>query len=76
MWHERLRDDPRFRAAVNELWPFALGILAAEQREAFAARVGLAQADAVERGSHIEAWPSLWEEMTTVRRSAPADAQW
>ena len=41
MWHERLRDEPRFRAAVDELWPYALGVLPAEQRAALAARVGL-----------------------------------
>ena len=76
MWHERLRDEPRFRAAVHELWPYALGVLTAEQRTALAARVGLDQVDAVERGTHDEAWPSLWEEMTMVRRSAPAGAQW
>src|SRR5690348_9628632 len=76
MWHERLRDEPRFGAAVEELWPYALGLLPVDQREALAARVGLASADAVERGSHTEAWPSLWEEMTMVRRSAPAGAQW
>jgi ring-1,2-phenylacetyl-CoA epoxidase subunit PaaC len=76
MWHERLRNEPRFRAAVEELWPYALGVLAAEQRAALAARVGLDQVDAVERGTHNGAWPSLWEEMTMVRRSAPAGAQW
>ena len=32
--------------------------------------------DAVERGEHVEEWPELWEEMTSVRRSAPAGAQW
>ena len=25
LWAARLRDEPRFRAAVEELWPFALG---------------------------------------------------
>jgi ring-1,2-phenylacetyl-CoA epoxidase subunit PaaC len=76
MWHERLRNEPRFRAAVEELWPYALGVLAAEQRAALAARVGLEQVDAVERGKRSEAWAALWGEMTMVRRSAPADAQW
>jgi ring-1,2-phenylacetyl-CoA epoxidase subunit PaaC len=76
MWHERLADEPRFRAAVEELWPYALGVLPVEQREALAARVGLPVADAVERGTFDDAFPALWEEMTTVRRSAPAGAQW
>ena len=26
MWAGRLHDEPRFRAAVEELWPFALGV--------------------------------------------------
>ena len=34
MWHERLRDEPRFRTAVDELWPYALGVLPPEQRDA------------------------------------------
>ena len=76
MWHERLRDEPRFRDAVEELWPYALGVLPAEQREALAARVGLPVVDAVERGSHTDELPELWEEMTMVRRSAPAGTQW
>ena len=76
MWHERLRDEPRFQAAVEELWPYALGVLTAEQRAGLAARVGLDQVDAVERGTRTDAWPALWEEMTVVRRSGPAGAQW
>ena len=39
-------------------------------------RVGLEEAEAVERGSHTEDLAPLWEEMTMVRRSAPAGAQW
>ncbi len=27
MWAARLRDEPRFRAAVDELWPYALGVV-------------------------------------------------
>ncbi|MGZ8717515.1 MAG: 1,2-phenylacetyl-CoA epoxidase subunit PaaC, partial [Gaiellaceae bacterium] len=41
LWHERLRDEPRFRDAVAELWPYALGMLPADQREALAARTSL-----------------------------------
>jgi ring-1,2-phenylacetyl-CoA epoxidase subunit PaaC len=76
MWHERLRDEPRFRDAVGELWPYALGVLPREQRDALAARVDLPLVDAVERGTHTDELAELWEEMTMVRRSAPAGTQW
>src|SRR5438270_7925792 len=76
LWHERLRDEPRFRAAVEELWPYALGVLPRELRAKLAERVGLEEVDAIERGEHVDEWPELWEEMTSVRRSAPAGAQW
>ena len=32
MWADRLRDEPRFVAAVEELWPYALGVLPEDQR--------------------------------------------
>ena len=76
MWHERLRDEPRFRAALEELWPYALGVLDPGQRAELAARVGLDEVDAVERGSHDASFTALHDEMTVVRRSAPAGAQW
>ena len=76
MWHERLRDQPRFQAAVRELWPHALGVVLPEQRAALAARAGLDEVEAVERGVHTDDFVPLWEEMTMVRRSAPAGAQW
>jgi ring-1,2-phenylacetyl-CoA epoxidase subunit PaaC len=76
MWHERLRDEPRFVAAVAELWPYALGMLPAGQRAALAARADRAEVDAIERGTHTEELAELWNEMTMVRRSAPAGAQW
>jgi len=76
MWHERLRNEPRFRDAVEELWPYALGMLPAEQRDALAVRVDLPVVDAIERGTHTDELPELWEEMTMVRRSAPAGTQW
>ncbi len=76
MWHARLRDEPRFQAAVEELWPYALGVLPAEQRGELVSRVGLAEVEAVERGTHTDELGPLWEEMTMVRRSAPAGAQW
>ena len=75
LWHDRLRDEPRFREAVSELWPFALGLVEPEQRSALAARFSLPEADAVERGEHAEGWTELWDEMTEVRRSVPG-ATW
>jgi ring-1,2-phenylacetyl-CoA epoxidase subunit PaaC len=75
MWAARLRDEPRFRDAVNELWPYALGVLEPEQRAELARRVGLDVVDAHERGEHTPALAELWNEMTEVRRSAPG-AQW
>jgi ring-1,2-phenylacetyl-CoA epoxidase subunit PaaC len=76
MWRELLGETPQFRAAVEELWPYALGLLPVEQREALAARVGRPQVDAIERGTHTDELAELWNEMTMVRRSAPAGAQW
>jgi ring-1,2-phenylacetyl-CoA epoxidase subunit PaaC len=76
MWHERLRDEPRFRDAVQELWPYALGVLLPEQRADLSARVGLDEIAAVERGTFDNSFEALHEEMTMVRRSAPAGAQW
>jgi ring-1,2-phenylacetyl-CoA epoxidase subunit PaaC len=76
MWHDRLRDERRFREAVEELWPYALGVLPPELRGELVTRVGLTEVAAIERGAHTEALAPLWEEMTMVRRSAPAGAQW
>jgi ring-1,2-phenylacetyl-CoA epoxidase subunit PaaC len=76
MWAERLRDEPRFRAAVDELLPHALGMLAPDDRPALLAAVGAGGVEAIERGAHDESWPELWEEMTMVRRSEPAGVAW
>ncbi|MHB8470971.1 MAG: 1,2-phenylacetyl-CoA epoxidase subunit PaaC [Gaiellaceae bacterium] len=76
LWHDRLREEPRFRAAVAELWPCALGVVLPGQRADLVARCGLAQVDAVERGTHTGELAGLLAEMTLVRRSAPAGAQW
>jgi len=76
MWRERLQDEPRFRAAVEELWPYALGVVLPEQREELASRVGRDQVAAVERGTFDDSFTALHEEMTMVRRSAPAGAHW
>jgi ring-1,2-phenylacetyl-CoA epoxidase subunit PaaC len=76
MWHERLRGEPRFREAVSDLWPYALGVLPPEQRAELALCAGLDEVDAIERGTHTDELAELWNEMTIVRRSAPAGAQW
>ena len=75
MWEARLRDEPRFRDAVRELWPYALGVLDEELRPELARRVGLAEVDAVARGEHTPELAELGEVMTEVRRSVPG-AQW
>ncbi len=76
MWHDRLRGEQRFQAAVEELWPYALGVLPAELRGELVQRVGLDAVEAIDRGTHTDELAPLWEEMTMVRRSAPAGAQW
>ena len=76
LWHARLRDEPRFVEAVAELWPYALGVVLPEQRAELARRVGLDEVEAVERGTHTDELAELWDVMTSVRRSAPAGAQW
>jgi ring-1,2-phenylacetyl-CoA epoxidase subunit PaaC len=75
MWEERLRDEPRFHAAVEELWPYALGVLEPELRPELARRVGLGEVPAHERGEHTAELAELWNEMTEVRRSEPG-AEW
>jgi ring-1,2-phenylacetyl-CoA epoxidase subunit PaaC len=75
LWQERLSREQRYRAALEELLPLALGLVEAEQRTALAARFDLPEAEAVERGEHADDWPALWEEMTEVRRSIPG-ATW
>ena len=76
MWRERLQDEPRFRAAVEELWPYALGVVLPEQREELASRVGRDEVEAIERETIADEFAPLWDEMTMVRRSEPAGAQW
>jgi ring-1,2-phenylacetyl-CoA epoxidase subunit PaaC len=76
MWHQRLAETPQFREAVDELWPYALGVLPSGQRAELAARVGRDEVEAVERGANGAAFTELHAEMTVVRRSAPAGAQW
>ncbi|HET6623994.1 MAG TPA: 1,2-phenylacetyl-CoA epoxidase subunit PaaC [Gaiellaceae bacterium] len=86
MWVDRLlaTDDGRARLneAVDELWPYALGVLDDELRPELRRRAGeqlgreLPNVDPVPRGVHEAELAELWEEMTMVRRSAPAGARW
>ncbi len=86
MWVDRLLAAPegrqRLNEAVDELWPYALGVLDDELRPTLRAKVeervgrALPEVEAIPRGVHEAELAALWEEMTTVRRSAPAGAQW
>jgi ring-1,2-phenylacetyl-CoA epoxidase subunit PaaC len=86
MWIDRLlasgEGTARLREAVEELWPYALGVLDDELRPELAARVRarlpfeLPEVEPVTRGQHTDELRELWDEMTEVRRSAPAGAQW
>jgi ring-1,2-phenylacetyl-CoA epoxidase subunit PaaC len=76
LWAERVRDEPRFREALDELWPAALAALEPELRPALAARFereipSNRLLQAFERGRLVDEWEPLWQEMTTVRRSIP-----
>jgi ring-1,2-phenylacetyl-CoA epoxidase subunit PaaC len=75
LWAARLRDEPRFTAAVEELWPYALGVVEPELRPELARRVGLDVVDAHERTSHTPELAELLTVMTEVRRSEPG-ASW
>jgi ring-1,2-phenylacetyl-CoA epoxidase subunit PaaC len=86
MWVDRLlgSDEGRTRLdeALEELWPYALGVLDDDLRPELARRVeaklGRAMPDAepVARGTHQAELAELLDEMTMVRRSAPAGARW
>jgi Phenylacetic acid catabolic protein len=86
MWVERLlaTDEGRSRLdeAVEELWPYALGVLDDALRSELVARAqeklgrALPEVEPIPRGVHEAELAELWEEMTSVRRSAPASAQW
>ena len=75
MWAEKLGANERFGAAVERLWPYALGILEPGQRERMSELLGRAEVGAVERGAHDDGFAALHEEMTLVRRSLPG-ATW
>ena len=86
MWVDRLQATEegreRLDEAVDELWPYALGVLDDELRSALRTRAearldrALPEVEPVARGTHEAELAELWEEMTMVRRSAPAGSQW
>ena len=82
MWIDRLGQEAAVRTAIDDLWRFALGLADENLRPELARRVHAKlgwepqAAEPVERGSHLPELTTLWEEMTMVRRSAPAGAQW
>ena len=86
MWVDRLQATDegraRLRAAVDELWPYALGLLGDALRprwtETVTARLALEPSAPapVARGEHTDDLHELWEEMTMVRRSQPAGVAW
>jgi ring-1,2-phenylacetyl-CoA epoxidase subunit PaaC len=85
MWVDRLQATEegarRLREAIEELWPYALGVLDDELRAGWTERIGtrlgfeLPAAEPIERGEHTDDLRELWEEMTMVRRSVPG-ATW
>ena len=77
MWEERLRDEPRFHMALEELWPASVALLPEKLRPRLADRLGRelpASLNGLERGNHTPEWPELWEQMTEVRRAVPGAA--
>jgi ring-1,2-phenylacetyl-CoA epoxidase subunit PaaC len=86
MWIDRLLGSedgrPRLEEALEELWPYALGVLDDDLRprlvEQVEAKLGRQQpsVEPVPRGRHEAELAELLAEMTMVRRSAPAGARW
>jgi ring-1,2-phenylacetyl-CoA epoxidase subunit PaaC len=80
LWHERLGGEPRYLAAVDELFPYLLAMAEAGDHDELIARFERKTVPsntvvlALERGSHADGWTELWAEMTEVRRSVPGAA--
>jgi ring-1,2-phenylacetyl-CoA epoxidase subunit PaaC len=85
MWIDRLQATEegarRLHEAMDELWPYALGVLDDDLRPAWVEQVrarlavDLPEVEPVTRGEHTDDLRELWEEMTMVRRSVPG-ATW
>jgi len=80
LWHDRLREEPRYVSAVGQLFPYLLAMAEPDDHHAL---IALFEPKTVpsntvllahERGSHAEGWAELWNEMTEVRRSVPGAA--
>ena len=86
MWVDRLlaaeEGRTRLDEALDELWPYALGVLGDGLRPELRRRVEeklgrtLPDVEPVPRGRHEAELDELLDQMTMVRRSAPAGAQW
>ena len=86
MWVDRLLGSeegrPRLEEALEELWPYALGVLDEALRPELVRRAEakfgrpLPVVEPVPRGRHEAELADLLEEMTMVRRSAPPGARW
>src|SRR6478672_389074 len=63
LWLEALRGEPRFREAMDELWPYALALVPEAEQTRLADRFGREVGEAVERGSHTDELAPLWDEM-------------
>jgi ring-1,2-phenylacetyl-CoA epoxidase subunit PaaC len=81
MWHDRLRDEPRYREALDELWPAAVAVLREDLRPRLAERTkrvlpgnSLLRSYERDAGGESDELLALWEEMTMVRRSVPGAA--
>jgi ring-1,2-phenylacetyl-CoA epoxidase subunit PaaC len=80
LWRDRLRDEPRYLAALHALFPYTLAMAETDDYETLIAQFkpktvpSTTELEALERGNHAEGWPELWEEMTEVRRSVPGAA--
>jgi ring-1,2-phenylacetyl-CoA epoxidase subunit PaaC len=86
LWLDRLLSNAegsaKLQEAVEELWPYALGVLDDELRPVFAKRVRAAlpfelpDVEPVSREQHTAELAELLDEMTAVRRTAPEGAEW
>jgi ring-1,2-phenylacetyl-CoA epoxidase subunit PaaC len=80
LWHDRLRDEPRFLAAVDQLFPYTLAMAEPDDHDALIAQFepktvpSTTVLQGLERGTHADGWAELWNEMTEVRRLIPGAA--